>query len=105
MTTRREYCCQSYAGTPNERLANHFYERTEAWYAEHPIAVGCADPKDARKAIKHHQRACQEAVREEYEANAEQVHQACGIVDPVSIFSIILFLIRLFYDFTHGRDA
>lgn len=103
--TRRDYCCQSYAGTPHERLASHFYDRTEAWYAAHPIAVGASDPKEARKRLKHHQRDCQDAVRAEYEAHAEHVHQACGFVDPVSIFSIILFLIRLFFDFTHRRDA
>ena len=101
--TRREYCCQSYAGTSNERLADHLYDRMEAWYESHPIAVGVGDPKDARKRIKHHQRECQEAVRAEYEANPDQVHQACGIIDPVSVFSIILFLVRLFFDFTHRR--
>lgn len=104
MDDRKTYCCQSYTGAPEERLASHLYDRAAAWYEAHPIAVGCADPKDARKRIKQHQRDCQEAVQAEYLANREQVDQACGIFDPVTIFSIILFLIRLFYDWTHGRD-
>lgn len=103
MKERKAYCCQSFAGQPSERLANHLYDRMEVWYEAHPIAVGCADGKEARRRLKQHQRECQEAVRAEYLANREQVDQACGIIDPISIFSIIVFLVRLFYDWTHGR--
>lgn len=101
--TRREYCCASFAGKPEEKLAAHFYDRAEAWYAAHPIAVGVCDPKEARKRIRRHEKECRQAVRDEYVANAAAVDQACGIFEPFSWFSLIVFLIRLFYDWTHER--
>jgi len=100
---RRAYCCASYDDTPHERLANHFYARVEDWYLRNPLAVGCNDPKEFAKQLKRHQKQCQEAVRNEYIANQAAVDQACGFLDPISIFSIILTLIRLFYDWTHPR--
>jgi len=96
MTDQRAYCCASFAGKPEERLSQKLFEMTGEWYAANPIAVGC----DAQS-IKHHQRACQDAVRAAYTEHQEEIHQACGFFEPLTVISIILTIIRLFYDWTH----
>ena len=100
MNDRREYCCCNAAGHSAKRLAAKLYDMTDAWYAEHGIAVGC----DA-KAIKHHQRDCETAIRAAYMANQAEIEQSCGFFEPLTVISIILTIIRLFYDWTHQRTS
>lgn len=98
MNKCQTYCCASYAGKAEENLAATLYDLTATWYAEHPIAAGCSQNE-----VKNHQKKCQKAVRAEYLARRDEIHEACGFFEPVTIISIILTIIRLFYDWTHGR--
>lgn len=98
MSDRQTYCCSSFAGQPEERLADELFTMSAAWYEQHPIAVGCSS-----KDLKHHQRECSDAIRADYFANRAAIEQRCGFFEPLTVISIILTIIRLLYDWTHQR--
>ena len=99
MTARQTYCCAGYADKPEAALSLELFAIAEGWYAEHPIAVGSGS-----RGVKTHQRECQDAVRAYYTANRSAIEQRCGFFEPLTVISIILTIIRLFYDWTHRAD-
>ena len=96
MPDQRTYCCGRFANTPEEKLSTELFNLSAQWYAEHPLAVGCGS-----RQVKAHQRQCQDATRAAYFADREAIEQRCGFFEPITVISILLTIIRLFYDWSH----
>ena len=100
MTDHQTYCCGRFADKPEEKLSAELFALAKTWYEQHPIAAGCS-PRD----IKHHASDCRDAIREDYFANAEAIQQRCGFFEPITVISLILTIIRLFYDWMYRADT